>query len=101
MQLQDELREGQLTARVLGELGHPEAIELMARLGRMIEDHLPARMALDLSGLEFMDSSGIAVVLQTARKCASCGCRFWVEGAPAQAKKVLTAAGIHRLTEIR
>ena len=101
MQLQYELREGQLTARVFGELGHPEAIELMARLGRMIEDHLPARMALDFSGLEFMDSPGIAVVLQTARKCAACGCRFWVEGAPAQAKKVLAAAGIHRLTEIR
>ncbi|MBR5389885.1 MAG: STAS domain-containing protein [Clostridia bacterium] len=101
MQLQYELREGRLTAHVSGELGHPEAIELMARLSRMIEDHLPGEMELELSGLEFMDSSGIAVVLQAARKCAACGCRFWVEGTPAQAKKVLTAAGIHRLTHIR
>lgn len=100
MQLQYEVRDGRLTAWISGELGHPEAIDLMARLERMIEDHLPGEMALDLSGLEFMDSSGIAVVVRTGRKCAVCGCRFWVRGVPPQAMKVFTAAGVHRLAEI-
>ncbi len=101
MELQYEVREGRLTAWVSGELGHPEAIRLMAELGRMLEDHLPAEMALDLSGIDFMDSSGIAVAVQTMRRCQGCGCRFWVQGVPKQAMRVFTAGGICRLADIR
>jgi len=96
-----ETREGHLRVCLTGELGHHEAISLMSRLSALVEDHLPARMELDLSGLEFMDSSGIAVVVQTARKCQSCGGKLSVTNTPAQALKVLTCAGIHRLVDIR
>ena len=101
MNVQYENREGCLRVCLSGELGHHEAISLMARLSALVEDHLPARMVLDLSGLEFMDSSGIAVVVQTARKCQSCGGTLTVAGTPPQAQKVLTCAGIHRLVDIR
>ena len=101
MNVQYENREGCLRVCLAGELGHHEAISLMARLSALVEDHLPARMVLDLSGLEFMDSSGIAVVVQTARKCQSCGGALTVAGTPPQAQKVLTCAGIHRLVDIR
>lgn len=101
MNLQYELRESVLKASVSGELGHHEAIELMTRLSALIEDLLPGEAVLDLSDLEFMDSSGIAVVVQTARKCQACGARFRVEGVPKQARKVLFTAGIQRLVDIR
>lgn len=101
MNLQYELQEGLLRVSLRGELGHHEAIRLMAQLNGLVEDHLPARMELDFSGLEFMDSSGIAVVVQTARKCRSCGGKLSVTHTPAQAQKVLTCAGIHRLVDIR
>ena len=93
--------EGCLRVFLTGELGHHEAIALMSRLSALVDDHLPARMELDLEGLEFMDSSGIAVVVQTARKCKSCGGSLSVVGTPPQAQKVLTCAGIHRLVDIR
>ena len=101
MNLQYELQEGLLRVSLAGELGHHEAIRLMAQLNGLVEDHLPARMELDFSGLEFMDSSGIAVVVQTARKCQSCGGKLSVTHTPAQAQKGLTCAGIHRLVDIR
>ena len=47
-----------------------------------------------------MDSSGIAVVVQTARRCADCGGSLAVVNTPPQAKKVLATAGIHRLVDI-
>lgn len=93
--------EGCLRVFLTGELGHHEAIALMGRLSALVDDHLPARTELDLEGLEFMDSSGIAVVVQTARKCQNCGGTLAVTGTPPQAKKVLTCAGIHRLVDIR
>ncbi len=100
MHMQYETREGLLCVRLFGELGHHEAIRLMARLAALVEDHLPARMELDLAGLEFMDSSGIAVVVQTARHCDRWGGRLRVTHVPPQAHKVLYTAGIHRMVDI-
>ena len=100
MTMQYQQQAGVLHISLSGELGHHEAIRLMGRLQQLVEDHLPVRTLLDLSGLEFMDSSGIAVVVQTARKCAAYGGRLSVSGTPPQAKKVLLTAGIHRLVDI-
>lgn len=101
MTVRYQTRDGTLCVWLEGELGHHEAIRLMGRLSALVEDHLPARMELDLAGLAFMDSSGIAVVVQTARKCAAYGGRLAVTNVPAQARKVLLTAGIHRLVDIR
>ena len=100
MTMQYQLGEGVLHIFLTGELGHHEAIRLMGRIHVLVEDHLPVRTVLDLAGLEFMDSSGIAVVVQTARRCHSCGGQLQVINTPAQARKVLTCAGIHRMVDI-
>ena len=101
MTIRYQTQDGVLRVSLEGEIDHHEAIRLMGRLSGLVEDHLPGQMELDLAGLEFMDSSGIAVVVQTARKCTLCGGRLTVTNTPAQAKKVLTCAGIHRLVDIR
>lgn len=100
MTLRYQNQDGILRVWLEGELGHHEAICLMSRLSALVEDHLPTQMELDLSALEFMDSSGIAVVVRTARKCAAYGGRLSVSNTPSQAKKVLLTAGIHRLVDI-
>lgn len=100
MELQYALREGTLHVHLLGELGHHEAIDGMARLSGLVETLLPGKVVLELSGLDFMDSSGIAVILQTARRCRLCGSGFAVRGTPPQAKKVLLAAGVQRLVDL-
>lgn len=91
---------GSVRACLSGELGHHEAIRMMERLSELVEVQMPRRMVLDLSGIEFMDSSGIAVVVQTARRCAACGGRMSVEGVPPQAMKVFRAARIDRLVRM-
>ena len=70
------LEEGQiLTVRITGEIDHHAAKKLMTELGRQIDTTLPKEVRLDLGGVTFMDSSGIAVVLRTwnhdAMDCAS------------------------------
>ena len=100
MNIRYETQEGKLRVWLEGELGHHEAIRLMARLNGLVEDHLPARLELDLSGLEFMDSSGIAVVVQTARECRNLGCTLSVCGVGKQAMRVLSAAGLQKIVPI-
>ena len=101
MTIRYRTEEGILRVSLEGEIDHHEAIRLMERLRGLVEDHLPGVLELDLTDLAFMDSSGIAVVVQTARAMARCGGTLSVVNTPPQAKKVLTCAGIHRMVDIR
>jgi stage II sporulation protein AA (anti-sigma F factor antagonist) len=54
-------------------------------------------LTLDLSGVTFMDSSGIAVLLRALRRVRELSGSVRVIHVPAQPAKVLRAAGVDRL----
>ena len=56
---------------------------------------------MDLSGVTFMDSSGIALILRTQQKMQLLDGSMLVCNVPSQARRVLDAAGIGRLVTIR
>ena len=93
-------RDSALTIALSGEIDHHAARELMAQLDQAIAERLPAQLVLDLSGVTFMDSSGIAVLLRSRRQLEHTGGELRVTGIPAQARRVLDAAGIGRLISL-
>ena len=86
-----------LTARLAGEIDHHGAKIIMAELAEQIDAALPEQLILDLSEVTFMDSSGIAVVLNAWRRMNQLEGVVEVHQPPHQAKKVLLAAGLDRL----
>ena len=86
-----------LTAAVSGELDHHLAREMMEELDRQIDAALPRRLTLDLGGLTFTDSSGIAVVLRTFRRMRQLQGSMTVINIPDQAMRVFQAAGLDKL----
>lgn len=86
-----------LTARIEGEVDHHAARAIMQELHDSLTAALPRTLILDLSGVSFMDSSGIALVLRTWKDMTQMGGRMLVRQVPRQAAKVLKAAGVHRL----
>ena len=86
-----------LCARIEGEVDHHAARTLMAELARQVDAALPRKLELDLGGVTFMDSSGIALVLRTWRRMKELGGGLTLTNVPAQAAKVLRAAGVDRL----
>lgn len=86
-----------LRAEVSGEVDHHGAKAIMGELERSIDAALPRRLTLDLGGVTFMDSSGIAVLIRAHRHVAALGGMVRVVNIPPQAAKVLKAAGIDRL----
>ena len=86
-----------LTASLFGELDHHRAREVMEELDRQIDAALPRKLTLDLSGLTFTDSSGIAVVLRTFRRMRQLQGSMAVVNAPEQARRVFQAAGLDKL----
>ena len=90
----------QLTILLSGELDHHEARALMERMDRCMEQHLPGRTVLDLGGLTFMDSSGIAVVLRAKRRMEALQGNLVVVNIPRQAARVLETAGLGRYVNL-
>lgn len=86
-----------LTAAVRGELDHHRAKEVMTELDEQIDMALPRRLTLDLSGLIFTDSSGIAVLIRVSRRMEQIKGELIVRGVPPQPWKVFQAAGLHKL----
>ncbi len=86
-----------LTARLAGEIDHHGAKVIMTELAEQIDAALPAQLVIDLSEVTFMDSSGIAVLLNAWRRMNQLEGEVEVHQIPPQAKKVLLAAGLDRL----
>lgn len=80
-----------------GEVDHHRARALMTELTRAVDSELPRRVALDLGGVTFMDSSGIAVVLRLYKRVQELGGSVAVRNVPPHAAKVLRCAGLDRL----
>ena len=92
------LEEGQtLTVKISGEIDHHAARTLMEELGRQVDTLLPRRLLLDLGGVTFMDSSGIAVVLRTWKRMRDIEGEMELSAVPDCAAKVLRAAGVDKL----
>ena len=100
MKVLSRYQEGKLTLYFQGELDHHEAAAALRRITRTMDDYLPRDCVIDLGGLTFMDSSGIALILKISRLMTETGGRAWVENAGKQPLKVIDASGIDRLVRI-
>lgn len=86
-----------LTAALSGELDHHGAKQVMEELDRRIERDMPRKLMIDMGGVTFMDSSGIAVLLRAHRRMAQLEGGMTVSNVPQQAQRVFQAAGLNRL----
>ena len=79
----------EMTLAISGELDHHGAHGAMQQIDHALDAALPLSMTMDLSGVSFMDSSGIAVVLRAHRRMAALGGSLIVTGVPAQQRTIL------------
>ena len=100
MEMKYKTENRQLTITLTGELDHHAAKSLMDSIDRCIEQNLPAKTLLDLAGLTFMDSSGIAILLRLRQRMEALSGTLQVTGLNEQPARVLRAAGLHRLIPI-
>lgn len=89
-----------LYAAIDGEVDHHRARELLAELDRQLDLELPRSVTLDLGGVSFMDSSGIAILLRARQRVSALGGALRVVHVPEQAAKVLRAAGVDKLMDL-
>lgn len=97
MQLYWKKRGRVLYAALEGELDQHNAQELRDKLNLLIADETINRIEYELSGVTFMDSSGIGVLLGRYRTLAKRSGSMNVSGASRSVERILRMAGVYRL----
>ena len=95
------LENGRLTVALTGEIDHHCAKGYMNAIAAKIEAYTPETCVLDFTEVTFMDSSGIAVVINAMRDMKALGGKLLVEQIGRQPMRVFRASGIDQLVEIR
>mgnify|MGYP002513127327 CR=1 FL=1 len=95
------LEEGRLTVALTGEIDHHCAKEYIRSISAKIEAYTPDICSLDFRDVTFMDSSGIAVVINAMRLMTQTGGKLVLSGLAPQPTKVFRTSGIDKLVEIK
>ncbi len=101
MQLTSFLQNGQLTVALDGEIDHHRAKSYIQSIESKIEIYTPTICVLDFRDVTFMDSSGIAVVINALRAMARIEGELLLAGLSEQPMKVFRASGIDKLVKIK
>ena len=97
MEMQVKSADRNLLLELSGELDHHGAKNALRELELAVDAALPRLLVLDLTGVTFMDSSGIALILRAQQRMQLLDGSVLVRNVPSQARRVLDAAGIGRL----
>lgn len=101
MQFISYLEGGQLTVALAGEIDHHRAKAYIEAVSAKIEAYTPQICVLDFRDVTFVDSSGIAVVINALRNISRIGGRLVLTGMSEQPMKVFRTSGIDKLVEIK
>lgn len=101
MQFTSFLQDRHLTIALTGEIDHHYAKLYMDAIRAKIDTYSPEICSLDFRDVTFMDSSGIAVVINTLRSMTQMDGKLILTGMHAQPMKVFQASGIDKLVEIK
>ena len=95
------LEEGRLTIALTGEIDHHYAKAYIQAIAAKIEAYMPDICILDFRDVTFVDSSGIAVVINALRNMSKIDGKLELVGLCQQPKKVFHTSGIDKLVEIK
>ena len=101
MRLTSYLENGRLTIALTGEIDHHCAKNYIQTIAAKIEAYTPEVCILDFQDVTFVDSSGIAVVINALRNMTQIEGRLLLTGISPQPMRVFQASGIDKLVEIR
>ena len=100
MQFTSFLDNGELTVALTGEIDHHCAKEYIQSISAKIEAYNPDICVLDFRDVTFVDSSGIAVVINALRSMSRIEGALRLTGIRDQPMRVFRASGIDKLVDI-
>ncbi|MBQ8683857.1 MAG: STAS domain-containing protein [Clostridia bacterium] len=89
--------DGTLTALLTGELDHHTAGDMREKIDAAALSGRCRRLVLDFSGISFMDSSGVGLIMGRYRLMQTMGGSLQIQGAGPRLERMIRLAGLDKL----
>ncbi len=99
-QVRYERREGMLIVHIGGEIDHHSAVAVRTSIDEEIIAERPEKVLLELSGVDFMDSSGLGLIMGRFALLKKCGGTLAVLDPSPAVLKMMHLAGMERMVSI-
>lgn len=90
----------ELNIKIKGDIDHHSAKRVRELIDAAIFSKKPYKIYMDLSEVEFMDSSGLGLILGRYTNATEIGAHFLLCNPNKRVKKILSLAGIERIMDI-
>ncbi len=90
-----------LNVKIRGDIDHHSAKGVRERIDDAIMSNKPRFVILDLSSVDFMDSSGLGLILGRYNTATNIGARLILYKPAKRIRRILEMAGIERIIEIK
>ena len=94
-----ELKRSTLTVFLVGELDHSMAARVRSEIDALIDDARVRRLVFDVSRLDFMDSSGIGLIIGRYKRLSRRGGSVAVADPGARIDKLFQMSGVYQVVE--
>lgn len=94
-----EIVRGTLTVFLEGELDHRMADDVRRELDRLMDETRVRRLVFDVSRLEFMDSSGIGLIIGRYKRLNRRGGSVAVADPDQRIDRLLSMSGVYQVVE--
>ena len=90
-----------LTVYLTGEVDHHSARAMRERADTELVKRRPETLVLDFSGVSFMDSSGVGLVMGRYKTAAALGCGVQVRGLKPRDRRIMEFSGLKKLVSFQ
>ena len=91
---------GRLTAEPVCEIDHFRAVKIREEIDHALYKERPETLELRLGKVDFMDSSGIGLILGRYEKAKAIGCKTVISSPTKRVSRLLTMSGIDKIIKI-
>lgn len=95
------LKDGILTAVLSGEIDHHSAREIRSEIDDTVSRVKPKRLILDFGGVQFMDSSGVGLVMGRCKLMQIWSGTVEIVNLPPKIERIVSLAGLNQLCTVK
>lgn len=90
-----------LTAALGGEIDHHSAVSVRGRIDEALFMHRPKTLVIDIARVDFMDSSGLGLIMGRLAKTKEIGTTLVIKNPSKRVLRMLKMAGLDRMIPIQ
>ena len=100
MEITSNVKDGALYVKLSGDIDHHSAKSVRDSVDDLIRRNNPVELELDLSAVDFMDSSGLGLVLGRYKKQTDMGGKMKIVNPTRRVMQILQLAGVEKIVRI-